>query len=168
MVAHTSLEGRECPIARSLQHVGEWWNILILRDALAGFTRFDELQRNLGIAPAMLTKRLRGLVEAGLLEKRLYSDRPQRFEYVPTARGEDFRDVLVALLAFGNRHFAPEGPSVTVVDTRTGIVADPVMVDAASGRPLSDPAFRWVSGPMAGSQTRSRYVMGPPEGGQRW
>ncbi|MCW2406841.1 DNA-binding HxlR family transcriptional regulator [Sphingobium sp. B1D7B] len=168
MVAHKSLEERECPIARSLQHVGEWWNILILRDSLAGFTRFDEFQRNLGIAPGMLTRRLRGLVEAGMLEKRLYSDRPQRFEYVPTARGEDFRDVLVALLAFGNRHFAPEGLSVTVLDTRTGIEAEPVMVDAASGTPLSDPAFRWISGPAAGSETRSRYLMGPPEGGQRW
>src|SRR6266851_10428989 len=98
-----------CPIARSLEHVGEWWSILILRDALHGFTRFAEFQTSLGIAPNTLTRRLNALVEAGLLERRRYSEHPPRHEYVPTARGRDFRPVLVSLLAWGNKHFAPEG-----------------------------------------------------------
>ncbi len=76
-----------CPIARSLERVGEWWSILILRDALHGFTRFDEFQKSLGIAPNMLTRRLNALVEAGLLERRRYSEHPPRDEYLPTARG---------------------------------------------------------------------------------
>src|SRR6202040_14145 len=108
----------QCPIARSLERVGEWWSILILRDALHGLTRFDELQKSLGIAPNMLARRLNALVEAGLLERRRYNERPPRYEYVPTARGRDFRPILVALLAFGNKHFAPEGASVLLVDTR--------------------------------------------------
>src|SRR5499427_4736053 len=92
----------ECPCARAVETVGEWWNILILRDALQGFTRFDEFQKSLGIAPNMLTRRLNGLVEAGILERRRYNERPPRYEYVPTERGRDFRPVLLALLAWGN------------------------------------------------------------------
>ena len=113
-----NLDSMPCPIARSLERVGEWWSILILRDALAGLRRFDEFQKSLGIAPNMLTRRLNALVEAGLLERRRYSERPPRDEYVLTARGRDFRPVLIALLAWGNRHFAPEGASVQLVDTR--------------------------------------------------
>src|ERR671926_1039971 len=102
----------QCPIARGLERVGEWWSILILRDAFYGLTRFDEFQKSLGIAPNMLTRRLNALIEAGLMERRRYSERPPRDEYLPTARGRDFRPVLIALLAWGNKHFAPEGASV--------------------------------------------------------
>src|SRR5512133_1099226 len=101
-----------CPIARSLERVGEWRSMLIMRDALHGMTRFDEFQKSLGIAPNMLARRLTALVEAGLLERRRYSEHPPRDEYLPTARGRDFRPVLLALLAWGNKHFAPEGASV--------------------------------------------------------
>ncbi len=87
--------------------------MLILRDAFAGMTRFDEFQKSLGIAPNMLTRRLAALVEAGMLERRRYSEHPPRDEYLLTERGRDFRRVLLALLAFGNRHFAPEGASVS-------------------------------------------------------
>src|SRR6187402_1578971 len=125
-----------CPIARSLERVGEWWSILILRDALHGLTRFDQFQKSLNIAPNMLTRRLNALVEAGLLERCRYSERPPRDEYVLTERGRDFRPVLLAMLAFGNRHFAPEGTSVEIVDAKTGKPADPVLVDRLTGRPL--------------------------------
>src|SRR5580692_12109667 len=126
-----------CPIARSLEHVGEWWSILILRDALHGFTRFDQFQKSLGIAPNMLTRRLNALVEAELLERRRYSEHPPRDEYVLTARCRDFRPVIVALLAWGNKHFAPEGASVLLVDKKTRRAADHVLVDRRSGRPLN-------------------------------
>ena len=132
----------QCPIARSLERVGEWWSILILRDAFRGLSRFDQFQASLGIAPNMLTRRLNTLVESGLLEKRAYSDHPPRHEYILTERGRDFRPVLWALLAWGNKHFAPDGPSVVVVDSQTGEVADPVLVDRKSGRPLVEPDFR--------------------------
>ena len=86
-----------CPIARGLERVGEWWNMLILRDAFAGISRFDDFQQSLGIAPTMLTRRLNALVENGLLERRRYSERPPRDEYVLTERGTDFRPVLIAI-----------------------------------------------------------------------
>src|SRR5262245_8494135 len=139
---HKSFGNMQCPIARSLERVGEWWSILILRDAFHGLTRFDQFQKRLGIAPNMLTRRLQGLVECVLLERRRYSVHPPRDEYVLTELGRDFRPVLWSLLAWGNRHFAPEGPSVLLVDSRTGKPADPVLVDRASGRPMVSPDFR--------------------------
>src|SRR5580700_6781336 len=120
-----SFSTMQCPIARGLEHVGEWWSILILRDAFRGVTRFDDFSESLGIAPNMLARRLTALVEAGLLERRRYSERPPRDEYVLTDRGRDFRPVLLSLLAWGNRHFAPEGASVQLVEAATGAVADP-------------------------------------------
>src|ERR1700712_1361759 len=115
----TSFSGMRCPIARSLEHVGEWWSILILRDAFRGITRFEAFRDSLGVAPNILPRGLKALVEPGLMERRRYSERPPRDEYILTARGQDFRPVLQALLAFGNRHFAPEGTSGVYVDVAT-------------------------------------------------
>ena len=103
-----SFQKMHCPIARSLERVGEWWSMLILRDALHGYTRFEEFRESLGVAPNILTTRLAKLVDSGFLERRQYNDKPPRFEYVPTARGRDFRPVLLSLMAFGNRHFAEQ------------------------------------------------------------
>lgn len=147
-----------CPIARSLDVVGEWWSILILRDAFYGMTRFDEFQRSLPISPNILTRRLTALVEAGLLEKRQYSDRPVRHEYVLTARGHDFRPVMQAMMAWGNRHFAPDGVTIEIVNTETGVAADPVLVDRITGRPLSDPVFRMKAGPAANERIHNRVA----------
>jgi DNA-binding HxlR family transcriptional regulator len=154
----TSFGTMQCPIARSLERVGEWWSILILRDAFHGLTRFDQFQKSLEIAPNMLTRRLNALVESGLLERRRYSERPPRDEYVLTPRGRDFRPVLWALLAWGNKHFAPEGASVVLVDAETGAQADPVMIDRVSGRPLAEPAFRSAAGPAADESTKRRQA----------
>jgi DNA-binding HxlR family transcriptional regulator len=155
---HKSFDTMQCPIARSLERVGEWWSILILRDCVHGLTRFDEFEKSLGISPNILTRRLTGLVEAGLLERRQYSERPPRFEYVLTELGQDFQPVLAALLAWGNKHFAPEGASVVIVNRETGEIADPVMVDRISGRPLSDPVFSTAPGPAAEGDVRERHM----------
>jgi DNA-binding HxlR family transcriptional regulator len=152
-----SFESLQCPIARSLERVGEWWSILILRDAVLGSTRFEQFQKSLDIAPNMLTRRLNALVESGMLERSRYSERPPRDEYLLTERGRDFRSVLWALLAWGNRHFAPEGPSVVIVDGETGTIAEPVLVDAVSGRALTTPPFRTAAGPAGDEQIRRRY-----------
>jgi len=159
-----SFRQMSCPIARSLERVGEWWSMLIMRDALHGLRRFDEFQSNLGIAPNMLTRRLDALVEAGLLERRRYCDRPPRHEYVPTARGRDFRPVLLALLAWGNRHFAPEGASVVIVNRHTGAAVDPVLTDPATGHPIDGPDYVTAPGPGAGVRTGQRYAAAGPTG----
>jgi DNA-binding HxlR family transcriptional regulator len=117
---HASLSTLPCPIAQGLDRVGEWWNIMILRDAFRGVTRFDQFQKSLGIAPNILSRRLRGLVEAGLMQKIRYNDRPPRAEYVLTAVGRDFRPVLRAMFAWGNRHFMPDGHALALPDDITG------------------------------------------------
>ncbi len=152
----TSFGSMQCPIARSLEHVGEWWSILILREAFHGLTRFDQFQKSLGIAPNMLTRRLNALVQGGLLERRRYNEHPPRHEYVLTERGRDFRPVLWALLAWGNKHLAPEGKSVVVVDSATGAEADPVLVDLHTGKRMVAGAFRSVAGPAADATTQAR------------
>jgi DNA-binding HxlR family transcriptional regulator len=155
-----SFGGMACPIARGLERVGEWWSMLILRDAFSGLSRFEEFQQSLGIAPGMLTRRLGALVDSGLLERRRYQERPPRDEYVLTARGADFAPVLIAMLAWGNRHFAPEGETMLIVDSRTGKPADAVLVDRATGRPLAAPDFALAAGPAATDGTRRRLARG--------
>ena len=151
-----SLGKMQCPVARSLERVGEWWSMLIIRDALHGLTRFDQFEESLGIAPNMLTRRLGALVKAGILEKRRYSERPPRYEYLLTERGRDFQPVIVAIQAWGNKHFAPEGASVLLVHAKTGAIADPVMVDRKTGRPLTQPEYVVAPGPAAGEGTRRK------------
>ncbi len=149
----------ECPIARSLEEVGEWWSILILRDAFHGLRRFDEFEASLGVATNTLTRRLAHLVDNGLLERRRYSERPPRYEYVLTQKGRDFHPVLMAMLAWGNRHMAdPGGPAVLAADRDSGAVIDPVMVDAATGRRLDPRDIRLIEGPSAGPEVRSRLA----------
>jgi DNA-binding HxlR family transcriptional regulator len=158
---HKSLAGMPCPIARSLERVGEWWSILIMRDALHGYTRFDQFQNSLGIAPNMLTRRLDALVEARLLERRRYSQHPPRDEYVPTKRGRDFRPVLIAFLAWGNTYFAPEGESILLVDGQTGKAADPIFVDRCTGKIITEATHRFTAGPAAPASTRRRFGLAP-------
>lgn len=138
--------------------------MLIMRDALRGTTRFDDFQKSLGIAPNMLTRRLGALVEAGMLEKRRYSERPPRDEYVPTERGRDFRPVLLAMLAYGNRHFAPEGASVQIVEATTGRVVEPILADPVTGRPVTGPEFKTVPGPAARARSRAAKALSDASG----
>jgi DNA-binding HxlR family transcriptional regulator len=158
---HKSFGEMQCPVARTLERVGDWWTILILRDAFQGRTRFDEFQKSLDIAPNILSRRLTALVEDGLLQRRRYSDHPPREEYVLTERGRDFRTVVLAMLAWGNRHLAPEGKSVVLIDGETGREIDPILVDPVTGRPVTDYPYRTVAGPAADERTRRQLDSTP-------
>jgi DNA-binding HxlR family transcriptional regulator len=104
-------EGQVCSIAKSLELIGERWTMLIVRDVFLGIRKFDALQADLGIARNVLTDRLARLVDEGVLERRRYQERPERFEYRLTEKGIDLWPVLVSLLQWGDRHYAPaEGP----------------------------------------------------------
>lgn len=155
---HKSFGSMQCPIARTLERVGEWWSIVILRDAFYGLTRFDEFQKSLGIAPNMLTRRLKGLVESGLLERREYNARPPRYEYVLTPMGRDFRPVILSLMAWGNRHLAPEGLSVVLKNVKTGKTAVPILTDKVSGLEIDPSHFRVAAGPAADEIIRQRIA----------
>lgn len=136
-----------CPIARGLERAGEWWSILILRDAIRGKTRFEEFQMGLPIAPNMLSRRLAALVRSGLLVRRRYRAHPPRYEYRLTDRGRDFFPVLVALMNWGNKHFPPAGASSSVLDARTGLAVEAAMVDRQNGREVN--AVDYQFGPRA-------------------
>ena len=149
----------ECPCAATVATVGEWWSILILRDAMQGFTRFEQFQRSLGIAPNMLARRLKHLTDSGVFERRLYSTRPARHEYVLTEKGRDFFPVIAAMIGWGNRHFAKDGPALLLADRSSGRALDPVLVDSASLQPIDADTAMAVAGPQASPQMRERLAM---------
>lgn len=111
----SSFSEMNCSIAQSLEIIGEWWTPLIIRDALMGVTRFDQFQARLGIARNVLTQRLDGLVDNGILETRQYHDRPPRNEYLLTPKGRDLWRVMMALREWGDTWLAPDGAPVEVV-----------------------------------------------------
>ena len=154
----TKLSEMDCPIARAFDRVGEWWSILILRDAFHGLTRFDQFQKSLPIAPNMLTRRLNELVAGGLLERKLYNAHPPRYEYVLTERGRDFRPVMIAMMAWGNRHFTPDGVQSTLVNAETGIEAEPIVVDGKTLRPVTEDAYIFAAGPAANDAVKRRMA----------
>src|SRR5918912_3608790 len=99
----TDFSRMTCSIARSLAVAGEPWSPLVLRNAWVGINRFDDLQRDLGISRKVLAERLRHLADAGVLERRRYSERPPRDEYVLTEMGSEFMDVMMAMVRWGDR-----------------------------------------------------------------
>lgn len=129
-----------CPVARGLDSVGDAWSVLILRDAHLGLTRFDQFRRSLGIAPTMLARRLSALTADGLLEKRLYSERPPREDYVLTAAGRDFLPVLMMIGAWAQRNCGTD--LARYIDETTGLEIEPLAVDAVSGARLGSRPIR--------------------------
>ncbi|MDT5168502.1 MAG: hypothetical protein QOD02_1829 [Mycobacterium sp.] len=149
----------ECPVVQTLERVGERWSILLLRELFRGAHRFDELQTSLGIAPNILSARLTRLIDAGFVEKHLYQEHPPRHSYHLTQRGEDFIPVLFVLLEFGNKHFAPEGPKVAVVNKDTAEIAEPVLVDRKTGDAITSDRFTIASTTLANMQTQAKYPL---------
>ncbi|MDD9381960.1 winged helix-turn-helix transcriptional regulator [Streptomyces sp. ZAF1911] len=109
MAQRTHLDDADCSIAQALDVVGDWWTLLIVRDAARGVHRFDEFQRELGMSRKVLTERLKLLVEAGVLTREPYQDRPVRYAYRLTPRGRGLLPVLVALQDWGDTWILGEG-----------------------------------------------------------
>jgi DNA-binding HxlR family transcriptional regulator len=111
---------QNCSIAGTLELIGERWTLLIVRDAFLGVRRFDDFQRNLGVARNVLQARLARLVEAGILRRQRYQERPERFEYRLTRKGVDLWPIMVALMEWGDGHLAENGPPVVLVHKGCG------------------------------------------------
>ncbi|MFB7983845.1 winged helix-turn-helix transcriptional regulator [Streptomyces vinaceus] len=162
LASRIRLEDRECPLSTTVEHVGEWWTLLILHDAFDGYTRFDQFQESLGISSSMLTTRLKTLVADGLLERRPYQTSPVRHEYVLTELGRSLRPVIVALAAWGNARLTAAERSMILVDAHSGEEVEPVVVDAKTGHRLDDStAYVFAAGPAASDAMRSRYAGRP-------
>ena len=145
----TRFTAMDCPITRSLDRVGEWWSILILRDALGGMTRFEEFQKSLKIAPNMLTRRLNALVEAGFLARRRYSERPPRHDYRLTDKGRDLWPVLTTMRQWGDKHAAPDGPPLELIHGACGERSQAVLTCSACGERVGARDVKAIPGPGA-------------------
>jgi DNA-binding HxlR family transcriptional regulator len=138
MVKRTSLECAECPIARSLDAIGDWWSLLIIRDALLGARRFGEFQRSLGLAKNILTVRLRTLVDQGILKMAPASDGSAYQEYVPTPKGRGVFPILVALRQWSEEFDErPEEIATILVDRENGRPVRMLELHSQDGRLLS-------------------------------
>lgn len=133
----TSFSDMSCSIARCLEQVGDWWTLLIIREALSGTRRFGEFQAHLGIAPNVLMARLQSLVQHGILQAAAASENGRVLDYRLTDKGRDLFPVIVALLQWGDRHApAPEGPPVQLVDREQGRPIALLQVRSEDGRVL--------------------------------
>jgi len=133
-----SLEAVPCPIARSLDVIGDWWSLLIVRDALLGRRRFGEFQKSLGLSKNILTQRLRTLVGDGILDQVPASDGSAYQDYVLTPKGRDLHMVIVALRQWGEDHcFEGETCPTALVDRATGKPVRRLAIEAEDGRKLT-------------------------------
>ena len=133
----TSLENADCPIARSLDAIGDWWSLLIIRDALLGIRRFSEFQKNIGLAKNILTVRLRALVDHGILTTAPASDGSAYQEYVLTPKGRGLFPILVALRQWSEEFSGEPFPTL--------------LVDRAKGRPVRKLELRAEDGRLLAS-----------------
>ena len=117
-------DGQNCSVAKSLELVGERWTMLVVREVFLGHRRFDEIAARLGVARNVLTARLARLVEEGVLERVRYQERPERFEYRLTEKGIDLWPVIVSLVQFGDRYYAPDGPPLVMTHKGCGGAVD--------------------------------------------
>lgn len=137
MVKRVSQWDAGCPVARALDVIGDWWSLLIIRDAFDGVRRFSAFQAGLGISKGMLATRLRDLTERGILETAPASDGTAYREYVLTEKGRGLFLVIVALRQWAEDHlYRPDDPRSSLIDTETGAPVAPLELRARDGRPL--------------------------------
>jgi DNA-binding HxlR family transcriptional regulator len=157
IVKRTSFEKAECPVARSLDAIGDWWSLLIIRDALLGISRFSEFQKSLGLARNILTVRLRALVDHGILKTAPASDGSAYQEYLLTPKGRGVFPVLVALRQWSEEFsFAPGACATLLVDRDQGRPVRKLELRARDGRLLGvgDTELR----PNPGAKRRQRRL----------
>ena len=148
-----SFEDMNCSVAQTLEVVGEWWTLLIVRDALFGVTRFDDFRARLGIARNVLTQRLEHLVAHGILTREPYQQNPVRYDYRLTAKGRALWSVVNAMRQWGDEWAAPDGPPIQAVHKNCGHVADTVPTCSSCGEHVHTGDLQPVYGPGARDHT---------------
>lgn len=134
VVLHRTYPTQNCSIARSLEVIGERWTLLIVRDAILGLRRFDDFQESLGISTNVLTSRLRGLCDEGVLHRQPDPDRPGRSEYVLTDKGRELVPALITLMKWGDRHYpGPDGPPRLTLHVDCGGSVSPTLECTSCG-----------------------------------
>jgi DNA-binding HxlR family transcriptional regulator len=154
-------EGQDCSIARALEVLGERWTMLVIREAFLGTRRFEGFMERLEIARNVLAARLARLVEEGVLEKVAYQERPERYEYRLTAKGLDLLPALVALLQFGDRYYAPDGPPMLLTHRDCGGTLDDRRICTRCGTPLQLGDVSAVAAARASGRARTGHPARP-------
>ena len=137
MSPESKLSRRVCSITDALSIVGDRYALLVVRELRYGHTRFKDIAASTGAPRDVLTSRLRKLEQAGVIERRLYSERPPRYEYLLTDSGKDLHPILLALKEWGDRHCNP-GAEPIIFEHTCGADFHPVTVCAACQQPLRD------------------------------
>ncbi|MBR0735682.1 helix-turn-helix transcriptional regulator [Bradyrhizobium liaoningense] len=133
----TNFAKAECPVGRALDAIGDWWSLLIVRDAFDGLRRFGDFQKNLGIAKGMLSTRLQKLVELDVLELVPASDGSAYREYALTRRGRDLFPVIVGLRQWGEAHLYARGEAHSDLVDQAGQPVGPLVLPSRTGQPLT-------------------------------
>ena len=155
-MSRSSLSGVDCGVAQALDIIGEWWTLLILRNAFHGMRTFDAFQEHLGISSSVLSARLKTLCEAGVLEKLPSEHDGRSFEYRLTERGLDLYPVLAGLVLWGEKWFPNgRGTRTQLLDKRTGKPVDGVHVLARDGTRLGPRDVTPVAGRGADEKVRA-------------
>lgn len=150
----------DCSVTKALDIIGDWWALLILRNAFHGMRTFDALQKQLGISTSVLSSRLKTMTEAGVLQKVVSKADGRSFEYRLTASGHDLYPVLVALMQWGEKwRPSAKGQRLMLIEKASGLPVQGVAVLAADGRPLKPWEVAPVPGP--GADDRVRELIGP-------
>ncbi|MET7297401.1 helix-turn-helix domain-containing protein [Embleya sp. NPDC005575] len=144
-----SFQEMPCSVAQFLEVAGEWWTMLIVRDAFLGVTRFDDFHERLGISRNVLTQRLEHLIEHGVLVREAYQDKPARYDYRLTDKGRTLWPVLNAMRQWGDQWAAPDGPPLIVTHANCGQPSTAVHVCSHCGEPLTSHDLRASAGPGA-------------------
>jgi DNA-binding HxlR family transcriptional regulator len=135
-VRWSDIGDQDCSVARALSVVGDRWTLLVLREAFVGTRRFEDLQERTGAPRPVLAERLKSLVEHGVLERRLYSERPDRYEYRLTPKGLDLYPVVVSLLRWGDRWMTDGTAPIELRHRDCGAVIHPELVCPSCGEPV--------------------------------
>ncbi|MED7931502.1 helix-turn-helix domain-containing protein [Nonomuraea sp. LP-02] len=155
----TRFDEMACSIARTLDVIGEPWSPLILRDVYVGIARFDELQRDLGISSKVLSDRLKWLIDHDVLERREYSRRPPRHEYVLTQKGRELCDLLLVMARWGDRWTAgTSGPPVLYRHHACGQIGHVELHCSVCGQPMRATDVDVLPGPGSGENVRAGAV----------
>ncbi len=155
----TSFAEMRCSLARGLEMIGDWWSPLIIRDLFLNIGRFDELVEDLGISRNLLTRRLKSLVEKGVIERNAYQQRPVRYEYRLTAAGRDLVPAILALTAWGDRWARPkEGSPLLFIHKGCGLQFQPLVSCSACGEAITADNVKTIAGPGGAAKPGTKLV----------
>ena len=152
-----NIEDLNCTLANTLNLIGEWWTILIIREAIYGNRRFEDFQKQLGIARNILTDRLNKLCDSGILERIPVKEGAKRHQYKITTMGRDLYPALIALTQWGDRWLCPsDGVPIKLTERATGEEVADMVILSKDGRKLHERELAMIPGPGANENTKER------------